>query len=123
MDREQGIKLMQDLLRRVVDKKASDLFITAGFPPAIKIDGEVRPQSERALTVVIVTHDLAVVAAVCDDVLVMKDGRIVESGEVDRVFREPRHPYTRELLAAAPAEPAERDEAVDDAAGPKEADA
>jgi twitching motility protein PilU len=41
---------MQDLLRRVVDKKASDLFITAGFPPAIKIDGEVRPQSERALT-------------------------------------------------------------------------
>ncbi|MBK6596582.1 MAG: PilT/PilU family type 4a pilus ATPase [Proteobacteria bacterium] len=50
MDRDQGIKLMQDLLRRVVDKKASDLFITAGFPPAIKIDGEVRPQSERALT-------------------------------------------------------------------------
>src|SRR5688572_3532554 len=51
MDRDQGIKLMQDLLRRVVEKKASDLFITAGFPPAIKIDGEVRPQSERALTV------------------------------------------------------------------------
>src|SRR6476660_10465278 len=50
MDRDQGIKLMQDLLRRVVEKKASDLFITAGFPPAIKIDGEVRPQSERALT-------------------------------------------------------------------------
>src|SRR3982750_1920904 len=50
MDREQGIKLMQDLLRRVVDKKASDLFITAGFPPAIKIAGAVRPQSERALT-------------------------------------------------------------------------
>ena len=59
-------------------------------------------QAERALTVLIVTHDLAVVAAVCDDVLVMKDGRIVESGDVDRVFREPRHPYTRELLDAAP---------------------
>jgi twitching motility protein PilU len=41
---------MQDLLRRVVEKKGSDLFITTGFPPAIKIDGEVRPQSERALT-------------------------------------------------------------------------
>src|SRR3954463_9952683 len=41
---------MQDLLRRVVEKKASDLFITAGFPPAIKIDGEVRAQSERGLT-------------------------------------------------------------------------
>jgi twitching motility protein PilU len=50
MDREQAIKLMQDLLKRVVDKKGSDLFITAGFPPAIKVDGEVRPQSERALT-------------------------------------------------------------------------
>ncbi len=50
MDRDQAIKLMQDLLRRVVEKGASDLFITAGFPPAIKIDGEVRPQSERALT-------------------------------------------------------------------------
>src|ERR1700749_3888429 len=50
MDRDQGIKLMQDLLRRVTEKKASDLFITAGFPPAIKIDGEIRPQSERALS-------------------------------------------------------------------------
>jgi twitching motility protein PilU len=50
VEREQAIKLMQDLLRRVVEKKASDLFVTAGFPPAIKIDGEVRPQSERALT-------------------------------------------------------------------------
>jgi twitching motility protein PilU len=49
MDREQAIKLMQDLLKRVVEKKGSDLFITAGFPPAIKVDGEVRPQSERAL--------------------------------------------------------------------------
>ena len=51
MDRDQAIKLMQDLLRRMVEKKASDLFVTAGFPPAIKIDGDIRPQSERALTV------------------------------------------------------------------------
>src|ERR1700753_361152 len=50
MDRYQAIKLMKHLLRRVTEKKASDLFITAGFPPAIKIDGEIRPQSERALT-------------------------------------------------------------------------
>ena len=50
MERDQAIKLMQDLLRRVVDRKASDLFIAAGFPPAIKVDGEMRPQSERALT-------------------------------------------------------------------------
>ena len=50
MDREQGIKLMQELLKRVVEKQASDLFITANFPPAIKVDGEIRPQMERALT-------------------------------------------------------------------------
>jgi len=49
MDREQAIRLMQDLLRRMVDRKGSDLFVTAGFPPAIKIDGEVRPQTEKVL--------------------------------------------------------------------------
>jgi twitching motility protein PilU len=50
MERDQAIKLMQDLLKRMVEKKGSDLFITAGFPPAIKIDGEVRAQADRALT-------------------------------------------------------------------------
>ncbi len=50
MEREQAIKLMQDLLRRMVDRKGSDLFITAGFPPAIKVDGEIRPQADKALT-------------------------------------------------------------------------
>src|SRR5688572_15039893 len=50
MERDQAIKLMQDLLKRMVEKKGSDLFITSGFAPAIKIDGEIRPQSERALT-------------------------------------------------------------------------
>ena len=50
MDRDQAIKLIHDLLRRMGGKKASDLFLTAGFPPALKVDGEVRPQSERALT-------------------------------------------------------------------------
>jgi pilus retraction protein PilT len=50
MDRDQGIKLMQDLLRRMVERKGSDLFITAGFPPAIKIDGEIKPQTNQPLT-------------------------------------------------------------------------
>ena len=50
MDRDQAIKLIHDLLKRMVERKASDLFLTAGFPPALKIDGEVRPQSERTLT-------------------------------------------------------------------------
>ena len=50
MDRDQAIKLMQDLLRRMVERKGSDLFVTAGFPPAIKVDGEIRPQTDRPLT-------------------------------------------------------------------------
>ena len=50
MDRESAIKLMQDLLRRMVDRKGSDLFITASFPPAIKIDGEIRPQTDKPLS-------------------------------------------------------------------------
>jgi twitching motility protein PilU len=50
MERDQAIKLMQDLLRRMVERKGSDLFVTAGFPPAIKIDGEIRPQTDKPLT-------------------------------------------------------------------------
>ena len=50
LDRETGIKLMQDLLRRMVERNGSDLFITAGFPPAIKVDGEILPQTKEPLT-------------------------------------------------------------------------
>lgn len=57
-------------------------------------------QEERELTVVIVTHDLGVVAALCDTVAVMKDGEIVERAGVDALFRAPQHPYTQSLLAA-----------------------
>ncbi len=50
MEREQAVKLMQDLLRRMVQVEGSDLFITKGFPPAIKVDGEVNPVMDKALT-------------------------------------------------------------------------
>ena len=50
MDRDQGVKFMHDLLRAMVAKKASDLFITAGFPPAIKLDGKMTPVANQALT-------------------------------------------------------------------------
>lgn len=60
-----------------------------------------RLQRERRLTMVFVSHDLDVVGAVADEVLVMQGGRIVEQGAVAEVFAAPRHPFTRELLAAS----------------------
>jgi twitching motility protein PilU len=50
MERDQALRFMYDLLRLMVAKHGSDLFITAGFPPAIKIDGKVTPQSNQVLT-------------------------------------------------------------------------
>ena len=50
MEREQAQKFMHDLLRLMISKKGSDLFITAGFPPAIKVDGKVTPVSSQTLT-------------------------------------------------------------------------
>ncbi|MGB7991393.1 MAG: PilT/PilU family type 4a pilus ATPase [Candidatus Methylophosphatis roskildensis] len=50
MERDQALKFMHDLLRLMVSKRGSDLFITSGFPPAIKIDGKITPQSNQTLT-------------------------------------------------------------------------
>jgi twitching motility protein PilU len=50
MERDQALKFMQDLLRLMAQKKGSDLFITSGFPPAIKIDGKMTPVSNQQLT-------------------------------------------------------------------------
>ena len=57
-------------------------------------------QEERRLTMILVSHDLDVVGAVADEVLVMQDGRIVEQGPTTAVFAAPQHPFTQELLAA-----------------------
>jgi len=50
MERDQATRLMQGLLKKMVSKNGSDLFITAGFPPAIKVDGEIHRAAEEALT-------------------------------------------------------------------------
>lgn len=52
--------------------------------------------------ILLITHDMGVVADLSDDILVMKDGNTVEYGTADQVFNRPQHPYTKELLAAVP---------------------
>ena len=52
--------------------------------------------------ILLITHAMGVVADMADDILVMKDGRVVESGTADAIFNHPQHPYTKELLAAVP---------------------
>ncbi|WP_445681381.1 ABC transporter ATP-binding protein [Radicibacter daui] len=65
-------------------------------------------RDELAMSVVLVTHDLGVVAATCDRLAVMYAGRIVETGPVGEVFYQPHHPYTRGLLGSVPRSGAER---------------
>ncbi|MDH4110246.1 MAG: type IV pili twitching motility protein PilT, partial [Gammaproteobacteria bacterium] len=50
MDREQAVRLTQNLLRKMVEKDGSDLFVTAGFPPAIKVDGQIYKATDTALS-------------------------------------------------------------------------
>src|SRR5690606_39271587 len=57
---------------------------------------------EMGMSIVWITHDLAVIAGLADRVLILYAGQIVESGTVRQIFRQPRHPYTRALLRTLP---------------------
>ncbi|BBK39045.1 ABC transporter ATP-binding protein [Allostella sp. ATCC 35155] len=78
-------------------------------------------QRRRGMAILFVSHDLGVVGAIADRVLVMQDGRVVESGPVEHLFAAPEHPYTRHLIArrtlarvpSPPSEPARSDIVVE----------
>ena len=61
-----------------------------------------RLREERQMAMLLITHDLGVIAEMADDVVVMYAGQVVEQGPVDAVMRSPHHPYTRGLLASIP---------------------
>ncbi len=85
-----------DLL--ICDEPTTALDVTVQAQVLGLVDRRVR--EERA-ALLFISHNLAVVAQLCDRVLVMLDGRVVESGSVVEVLTEPRHDYTRSLLADA----------------------
>jgi peptide/nickel transport system ATP-binding protein len=79
--------------------------------PTTALDGMVQAQildllqelqRELDLSIIMVTHDLGVVAEICDDVLVMYGGRMAEYADIDTIYNEAVHPYTRRLLLAFP---------------------
>ncbi len=65
------------------------------------VDLLLRLQAVHGLAYIFISHDLAIVRALSDTIMVMKAGRVVEEGPAERIFSAPRHPYTQALLAAA----------------------
>jgi oligopeptide/dipeptide ABC transporter ATP-binding protein len=90
---------------------ACDPAIVIGDEPTTALDVMVQAQilelledlrHKLGLSLILITHDLSVIAETCDRVMIMYAGRIAEEGPVNEVFRRPRHPYTQKLLAAFP---------------------
>lgn len=59
-------------------------------------------QKDKGTSIMMITHNLGVVAEICDQVYVMYAGKVVESAEVHELFQNPKHPYTQGLLGALP---------------------
>jgi len=83
----------------ILDEPVSSLDATVALQV---VDLLCELQRRRELAMLLVTHDVRVVREICDRVVVMREGRIVEEGEVAAVFDAPAHEYTRQLLAALP---------------------
>jgi oligopeptide/dipeptide ABC transporter ATP-binding protein len=102
-----GLALEPELL--IADEPTTALDVTVQAQ-VIKLLKEIR--DEHGTSILFITHDLGLVTDFCDRVYVMYAGRVIEYGPVDRIFQEPRHPYTAALLAATPSA-AERLESLD----------
>jgi peptide/nickel transport system ATP-binding protein len=93
-----AIALANDPALLICDEPTTALDVTV---QATVLDLVVRGVEERDAAMLFITHDLGVVATVCERVLVMYGGRIVEAGPVREVFSDPRHRYTQGLVAAS----------------------
>jgi peptide/nickel transport system ATP-binding protein len=93
-----AIALANDPALLICDEPTTSLDVTV---QAQILDLILELTAERASALLFITHDLAVVASVCQRVLVMYGGRVIETGDVYDVFTAPRHPYTEALIAAS----------------------
>ena len=91
--------LMFDPVVLVADEAVSALDVSI---QAQILELLARVQKEMKVAMVFITHDLRVASQICDDVLVMHKGSVVEQGPPSRIFRSPSHDYTRSLVAAIP---------------------
>jgi peptide/nickel transport system ATP-binding protein len=69
-------------------------------------------QDEFSVTYLFISHDLSVIDLVCDEVIVLKEGQVVERGDADGLFQHPQHPYTQRLVAAVPGQASSHHETV-----------
>jgi len=92
-----GLLCQPDLLIADEPSTALDVTIQAQITQLV---GELSAKTN--MSVILITHDLAVVAEICDRVIVMYAGEVVESGSAADIFYRPRHPYTRGLLESVP---------------------
>jgi len=82
----------------IADEPTTALDVTVQAEILTLLDAVV---SKRGMSLLFISHDLAVVSRITDHVLVMKDGSVVESGSLSNILRSPQHPYTRDLVASA----------------------
>lgn len=94
-----GLALVLDPDILIADEPTTALDVTVQAQILEKL---LEEQQERSMSMLLITHDLAVVAAVADRVAVMYAGEIVEEAPVDELFSSPKHPYTQGLLRALP---------------------
>jgi peptide/nickel transport system ATP-binding protein len=90
-----GMALLADSEFIIADEPVSALDVTI---QAQIMELLQQLQQEYQISMLFISHDLRVIYQICDRVLVMKAGEIVEQGEVDEVFKNPKHPYTIQLL-------------------------
>lgn len=91
--------LAMDPALLIADEPTTALDVTIQAE-VLKILARIR--EERKVAILFITHDLGIVAELCDRVYVMRYGKVVEEGAVERIFTAPQHDYTRMLLAATP---------------------